>query len=66
MCYARRMDGVFVDRAGYVRTAQGCKLARVDDDGNIWVWDKQAKREVPLRYDMLIELWSTATTTATN
>lgn len=46
-----------VDRRGYVHTAQGCKLARVDDDGNVWVWDKLGKREIPLRYDDLIQLW---------
>ena len=52
------MDGLHVDRTGYVYTAQGCKLARVDDDGNVWVWDKLAHKEVPLRYNDLVELWT--------
>lgn len=52
------MGSVYVDRRGYVLTAEGTKLARVDDDGNLWVWDKRAKREVPLRYDDLVQLWA--------
>lgn len=56
------MSEVSVDRRGYVLTGEGTKLARVDDDGNLWVWDKRAKREIPLRYDVLAEMWASTTT----
>lgn len=59
------MGEVYVDRRGYVLTTEGTKLARVDDDGNVWVWDKRAKREIPLRYDDLVQMWARTCTPST-
>ena len=52
-----------VDGQGYIITADGCKLARVER-GIIYLWDKRAHREVPLTLDDLRAMW-TATRTQT-
>ena len=37
-----------LDGNGYLLTASGCRAARVDRDGIIWLWDKRSKQELPL------------------
>ena len=36
-----------VDARGYLLTPSGCKAARLDSCGILWLWDKRAGREVP-------------------
>ena len=36
------------DANGYLLTPSGVKVARLDRDGIIWLWDKREKRELPL------------------
>jgi hypothetical protein len=36
-----------LDSTGYLLSASGVKLARIDRDGIIWLWDKREHVEVP-------------------
>lgn len=36
-----------LDARGYLFTSSGCKVARLDSYGILWLWDKRAGREVP-------------------
>ena len=42
-----------VDRLGYIYAPSGCKMARVDSTGRLWLWDKRTKAELPLTAETL-------------
>ena len=48
-----------VDNQGYIYAPSGCKLARVDADGRLWLWDKRSKAELPLTAETLWALTQT-------
>lgn len=50
-------NGLHIDGEGYIITARGCKLARVEA-GKVYLWDKREKREVPLTLEDLTQLWT--------
>lgn len=47
--------GWHVDAEGWLRSASGCKLARITPAG-LWVWDKRAECEVCLSLAELARL----------
>lgn len=42
-----------LDGQGYLYAPSGCKMARLDGAGVLWLWDKRSKAELPLTTETL-------------